>query len=325
MTNKTSNKNRTCDLSQEQIEDSWIRLAQDRPSKSERNLAAKTRLFDIWQHNSYPHESELCDIPSMTKNMHTLVAENLNLHNIVGVQEMAKPIGLIYALQYTKQTESERGQLEIISGAIEAKSRTMNAQYNIDMINEAVGIHGMDLQSEIMQAVASEVCRELHSDFMDLIYVIGTDVNFRIDMEEAPKDIVNKILTACDVVALNSRRGKANKVILPYELCVYILPYVIEHNMFEYQTETNSMGDLLQLGTLFNDIELYTSIRNTVVLVGYKGKSETDTGIIFCPYQLNLFVATRPNTDEHRVLMRARYAVHTVSNASDYYVSIQVR
>ena len=301
MTNKTSNKNRTCDLSQEQIEDSWIRLAQDRPTKFEQTSANKTRLFDTWQHNSHPHESELCDIPSITKQIHTLIAAKLKLHDIVGVQGMAKPIGLIYELTYSPSSCAGLMVLKINSCAVEVKSKTMSTQYNLDMLNDAMGLHSIDLHGEIMQAVADEAVREFHNEFMDLIYVTSTDVNFRINMDESPDVIVNKILEACGVVAQNSHRGKANRVILPYELCMYILPYLMDNNMFKYNQEDNSCGDLLHLGNMFNDIEIYSSIRNTVALFGYKGKSETDTGIMFCPYQLNMFVTTRSDTNEHRV------------------------
>jgi len=315
MTNKTTNKNRI------------VELSQDRPTKRDQKHIAENRLFDAWQHNSHSHKSELCDIPSITTQMHTLIAESLKLCDIVGVQEMVKPVGLIYELTHSQQSQSPNNRmvLEITSNAVEVKSKTMSAQYIIEMLKEAADLHYTDLHPEIMQAVALECCREFHNEFMDLIYVTSTDVDFRIDMEESPSVIVDKILEACNVVAQNSHRGKANKVILPYELCMYILPYMIDMNMFEYSQEKNMMGDLLHLGNIFNDIEIYSSIRNTVALFGYKGKSETDTGIMFCPYQLNLFVTTRPDTNEHRVRMRARYATHTVKNASDYYVSIQVR
>lgn len=327
MTNKKTNKKQSEDvLTQRDINAKWIKIEQDKPTNQELDEIQANKLFKRFQENGIAQESEICDSDEITKIIHRMFSNKTMLHHLVGVQEMSHPVGLVYLLRYVnKDDNSSRMTLEVISRAVKAASRTMNIRWNIDMINDAMTASNIDLLHEILQAATSEICRDLHDDYSDLIYQNSMDVDFRIDTDEDPMVCINKFVAASNAVVRASRRGAANRMVLPYELFMHLLPTMMDQNIFELASTSNqSASDLVYVGKLYNNIKIYSSIRNTVVLIGYKGNnSELDAGIIHSPYQLTPMVFA--SAAQHTIAIRARYATHVADNAKDYYVSIQVR
>lgn len=309
MTNKKTNKNREKPT---KLQYKW-----PNPSNDEvRNIMRTT-----WQKNHKCDDvSPSADVVTrITNSIHEKLSTAMQLPDYIGIQPMIAPTGLLYNLRYTQQPDNcDQMSLEIVSHAIEAKSRSLGIRIPFDVVTDG-------LEGEIVQAAAMEISRDFNEEFMDLMYQNSTYVDFRLDLEEDPDAIITKIMRACNDIARNSRRGVANKVVLPYELYAHILPYMSSKGWFT-TTNNQTMSDLLHVGTLFDTQDVYVSIRNTVVLLGYKGGAgETDTGIFFCPHQINSHVSINPCTFEPSITMNTRHGRFVTENAKDYYISIQVR
>lgn len=69
--------------------------------------------------------------------------------------------------------------LEIVSQAIEAKSRKLQAGWTIEAMQDLNAQHGLDLESEMTQGLSAEIVQELDSEIIgDLIALAGTVATF---------------------------------------------------------------------------------------------------------------------------------------------------
>ncbi len=69
--------------------------------------------------------------------------------------------------------------LEVISQAVEAKSRKLQAGWTIEAMQDLNAQHGLDLESEMTQGLSAEIVQEIDSEVIgDLIALAGTVASF---------------------------------------------------------------------------------------------------------------------------------------------------
>ena len=262
--------------------------------------------------------------------------------------------GVVQAAQNTYQgantavLEGSGGRqisVQILKQAVEAKTRKLQARWTFEAAQDAQAMHGIDVEAEIMAALAQEITAEIDQEILlslrslaatEFTYnqatVSGT-ATFVGDEHAALAVLINR---TANLIAQRTRRGAGNyAVVSPAALTVLQSATTsafarTTEGTFEAPTNTKFVGTLN--GTMRVFCDSYAGDA-TPVLVGYKGASETDAPAFYCPYVplMSSGVVLDPSTFEPVVSFMTRYGyielTNTASsfgNAGDYVGEIAV-
>jgi len=235
--------------------------------------------------------------------------------------------------------------VQILKQAVEARTRKLQARWTFEAAQDAQAMHGIDVEAEIMAALAQEITAEIDQEILlslrtlaatEFTYnqatVSGT-ATFVGDEHAALAVLINR---TANLIAQRTRRGAGNyAVVSPAALTVLQSATTsafarTTEGTFEAPTNTKFVGTLN--GTMRVFCDSYAS-DTTPVLVGYKGSSETDAPAFYCPYVplMSSGVVMDPSTFEPVVSFMTRYGyielTNTASsfgNAGDYVGEIAV-
>ena len=235
--------------------------------------------------------------------------------------------------------------VQILKQAVEAKTRKLQARWTFEAAQDAQAMHGIDVEAEIMAALAQEITAEIDQEILlslrtlastEFTYnqatVSGT-ATFVGDEHAALAVLINRV---ANLIAQRTRRGAGNyAVVSPAALTVLQSATTsafarTTEGTFEAPTNTKFVGTLNGAMRVF--VDSYAS-DSTPVLVGYKGASEADAPAFYCPYipLMSSGVVFDPSTFEPVVSFMTRYGyielTNTASsfgNAGDYVGEIAV-
>ena len=249
--------------------------------------------------------------------------------------------------------------VEIISQAVEAKSRKLQAGWTIEAMQDIQSQHGLDIENEMTQALSTEIIQEIDNEIItDLLSLAGTVAAFDGSVPGAPgyyrPTFVGDRLANLGVVinyvaneiARKTRRGAGNFIVVS-PMMVSVLQ-TASKSVWAPATEGSfkSPTNTMLVGTLNGTIKVYSYLWNAVqatnvsgsgndtILVGYKGgNGETDTGYFYCPYipLMSSGVVINPTTFQPVVSLMTRYGKATfthqqtsLGNSPDYFAKVNV-
>jgi len=320
-------------------------------------------------------------LPVIRRVMPTVIANEL-----VGVQPMTGPVGQIHTLRVrysdtdngatageealspfkiaesysgapgtsaapssTASLEGEAGNrmsIQILKQTVEAKTRKLSARWTFEAAQDANAMHGIDVEAEIMAALAQEITAEIDQEVLaslgslagnaaetyDQTAVSGT-ATFVGDEHAALAVQINRV---SNLIAQRTRRGAGNwAVVSPFALTILQSATTsafarTTEGTFEAPTNTKMVG------TLNNAMKVYVNTYaadNAPVLIGYKGTSESDAAAFYCPYipLMSSGVVLDPGTFEPTVSFMTRYGyvelsntASSLGNAADYLGKVDI-
>ena len=313
-------------------------------------------------------------LPLIRRVMPSVIANEL-----VGVQPMTGPVGQIHTLRVryaetaagaqageealspfklakfysgdpdaTAQAEGTPGRkmsIQILKETVEAKTRRLSARWTFEAAQDAEAMHGIDVEAEIMQALAQEIVVEIDQEIigslrnlagagqlLDFSNLSGQSV-FVGDRHAALAIEINR---AANRIAARTRRGAGNYVVVSPEALTILQSASTStfarttEGSFEAPTNTKFVGTLN--GTIRVFVDNYAA-DGEKVLVGYKGSSETDAPAFYCPYipLMSTGPVMDPATFEPVVSFMTRYGykeltntASSLGNAADYVDAIQL-
>jgi hypothetical protein len=235
--------------------------------------------------------------------------------------------------------------VQILKQVVEAKTRKLSARWTFEAAQDAQSMHGLDIEAEIMAALAQEITVEIDQEVLgslrslaatDFAYdqaaVSGT-ATFVGDEHAALAVLINR---AANLIAQRTRRGAGNwAVVSPAALTVLQSATTsafarTTEGTFEAPTNTKFVGTLN--GAMRIYVDSYAA-DSQAVLVGYKGSSEADAAAFYCPYipLMSSGVVLDPSTFEPVVGFMTRYGyveltntASSLGNAGDYLSEISV-
>jgi hypothetical protein len=238
-----------------------------------------------------------------------------------------------------------RINVQILKQVVEAKTRKMSARWTFEAAQDAQSMHGLDVEAEIMAALAQEITVEIDQEIIgslsslaatdyafDQSAVSGT-ATFVGDEHAALAVLVNR---SANLIAQRTRRGAGNwAIVSPGALTVLQSATTsafarTTEGTFEAPTNTKFVGTLN--GAMRIYVNAYAN-DSTPVLVGYKGSSEADAAAFYCPYipLMSSGVVLDPNTFEPVVGFMTRYGyveltntASSLGNAGDYLSEISI-
>ena len=229
--------------------------------------------------------------------------------------------------------------IQVLKEVVEAKSRKLSARWTFEAAQDAQTQQGLDIEAEIMAALAQEITAEIDQEILvslralpgsptvtfDQSTVTGTPT-YVGDVHAALAILINR---QANLIAARTRRGAGNWVVVsPTALTVLQSGGTsafarTTEGVFEAPTNTKFVG------TLNNSMRVYVdqyASDGTSVLVGYKG-NEMDAAAFYCPYipLTSSGVLIDPATMEPVVSFMTRYGyveltntASSLGNAADY-------
>jgi hypothetical protein len=243
-------------------------------------------------------------------------------------------------------TGGKQISVQILKQAVEAKTRKLQARWTFESAQDAQAMHGIDVEAEIMAALAQEITAEIDQEILlSLSTLAATEYTYNQatvsgtatfvgDEHAALAVLINRV---ANLIAQRTRRGAGNWcVVSPASLTVLQSATTsafarTTEGTFEAPTNTKFVGTLNGAMRVF--VNSYAS-DTASVLVGYKGTSEADAAAFYCPYipLMSSGVVLDPSTFEPVVSFMTRYGfvelTNTASsfgNAADYVGEIAVQ
>ena len=253
-----------------------------------------------------------------------------------------------YAGASTATLEGNGGRqisVQILKQAVEARTRKLQARWTFEAAQDAQAMHGIDVEAEIMAALAQEITAEIDQEVIaSLTSLAGTapetyDQNavsgtatFVGDEHAALAVSINRV---SNLIAQRTRRGAGNWAVVSPTVLTLLQSATTSafarttEGTFEAPTNTKLVG------TLNNAMKVYVNTYATSddVLVGYKGTSESDAAAFYCPYipLMSSGVVLDPDTFEPVVSFMTRYGyveltntASSLGNAADYLSKVAV-
>jgi len=318
-------------------------------------------------------------LPVIRRVMPTVIANEL-----VGVQPMTGPVGQIHTLRVryaetydsavagdealspfaiasgysgnaatnradaTSILEGQAGRklnIQVLKQTVEAKTRKLSARWTFEAAQDAQAMHGLDVEAEIMAALAQEITAEIDQEIIaSLVSLAGAtagtyDQNavsgtatFVGDEHAALAVLINK---AANDIASRTRRGAGNWMVVSPTILTVLQAATTSafarttEGPFEAPTNTKFVGTLN--GSMRVYVNQYASDDN--ILIGYKGSNETDAAAFYCPYipLMSSGTVLDPSTFEPVVSFMTRYGyvelsnqASSLGNAADYLAAIAV-
>ena len=236
--------------------------------------------------------------------------------------------------------------IQILKETVEARTRRLSARWTFEAAQDANAIHGIDIEAEIMQALAQEITVEIDQEMLfklrALVPVAPTTFNqaavsgtatYVGDEHAALAVMINQ---QANLIAARTRRGAANwAVVSPTALTILQTATTSSfarttEGTFEAPTNTKFVGTLNSTMRVY--VDQYAS-DGEAVLIGYKGPTETDAAAYYCPYipLMSVGPVMDPQTFEPVVSFMTRYGyleltntANSFGNAADYLSKVGI-
>jgi len=243
-------------------------------------------------------------------------------------------------------TGGKQISVQILKQAVEAKTRKLQARWTFEAAQDAQAMHGIDVEAEIMAALAQEITAEIDQEILlSLSSLAATEYTYNQatvsgtatfvgDEHAALAVLINRV---ANLIAQRTRRGAGNWAVVSSAALTVLQSATTSafarttEGTFEAPTNTKFVGTLNGAMRIF--VNSYAPDTQSV-LVGYKGTSEADAPAFYCPYipLMSSGVVLDPSTFEPVVSFMTRYGfvelTNTASsfgNAADYVGEIAVQ
>jgi hypothetical protein len=236
--------------------------------------------------------------------------------------------------------------IQILKQTVEAKSRKLSARWTFEAAQDAQAQQGIDIEAEIMAALAQEITAEIDQEILSSLSTLAGSTNtlawnqtqvsgvatFVGDEHASLAVAINRV---ANTIAQRTRRGAGNwAVVSPTALTILQSATTsafarTTEGTFEAPTNTKFVGTLNSAMKVY--VNTYASSDD--VLIGYKGTAETDAAAFFCPYipLMSSGVVLDPSTFEPVVSFLTRYGyaeltntASSLGNAADYLGKVTV-
>jgi hypothetical protein len=247
-------------------------------------------------------------------------------------------------------TPGKKMSIQILKTSVEAKSRKLSARWTFEAAQDAQAQQGIDIEAEIMAALAQEITAEIDQEILaslrglasveetyDQSLVSGT-ATFVGDEHAALAIQINRV---ANLIAQRTRRGAGNWAVVSNQALTILQSATTSafarttEGTFEAPTNTKFVGTLNGAMRVYVDAYMAdtTAQNDNQILIGYKGTSEADAAAFYCPYipLMSSGVVLDPATFEPVVGFLTRYGyveltntASSLGNAADYLGKVSI-
>ena len=255
----------------------------------------------------------------------------------------------------------------IEKSTVTAKSRALKAEYTMELAQDLKAIHGLDAETELANILSAEILAEINREVVRTIYInseigaaagtttagifdLDTDSNGRWSVERF-KGLMFQVEREANTIAQRTRRGKGNILITSSDVAsalqmAGVLDYTpaLNNNLNVDDTGNTFAGILNGRYKVYIDPYSANQSAKQFFVVGYKGTSQYDAGIFYCPYvPLQMVRAVGQDSFQPKIGFKTRYGIQAnpfaeigasdanaaingagSANANRYYRKVQV-
>lgn len=233
---------------------------------------------------------------------------------------------------------------KLVKETITAETRKLGANWSMELEEDMASMQGIDVRGEFVDIIGYELQQQIDRQILGQIIKSALDcgnvsswspvtADGRNQQERIATFYTEMIRRANDV-AVKSRRGAANFAFGSPNVCSIFAATVFNPNSTAgfkadekgmlTQNGVAKVGTFVQGGiTLYRD----TFASNDYMVLGYKGQTQYDSGVIYCPY-IPLQLKEIPGSDDlnPRMMIRTRYGMtKNLLAAGNYYSVINVK
>ena len=242
-------------------------------------------------------------------------------------------------------------KIDLVKGAVEAKSRKLAANWSPELAEDLANQHGVDVDAEMTNILTYEVQGAIDRQLVTTAVKNAINDGFTSTFTPASADgrnqverigaLLTQVIIKSNEIATNTRRGAANFAIASPRVAG-----VIERLSTSPTVNGSDLPAVPQAGTgaltkvglinggkqlLLRDTFATESAGAGYILLGYKGNTSQDAGVIYCPYiPLQLMRAVKDSDFSPEIGVRTRYGIFegygtdTNWGAGRYYQFIKV-
>lgn len=226
----------------------------------------------------------------------------------------------------------------IEKSTVTARSRALKAEYTMELAQDLKAIHGLDAETELANILSSEILAEINREVVRTIYRVAekgasantgtvntttegifdldTDSNGRWSVERF-KGLMFQVEREANAIAQRTRRGKGNILITSSDVAsalqmAGVLDYApaLNNNLNVDDTGNTFAGILNGRYKVYIDPYSANQAAKQYFVVGYKGSSQYDAGIFYCPYvPLQMVRAVGQDTFQPKIGFKTRYGI----------------
>ena len=238
-----------------------------------------------------------------------------------------------------------RLSIQILKQTVEAKTRKLSARWTFEAAQDAQAQQGIDIEAEIMAALAQEITAEIDQEVIGSLNTLAGTAALTYDqgavsgtatfVGDEHAALAVQINRVSNLIAQRTRRGAGNWAVVSPTVLTLLQSATTSafarttEGTFEAPTNTKFVG------TLNSAMKVYVNGYATTddVLIGYKGSSESDAAAFYCPYipLMSSGVVLDPSTFEPVVSFMTRYGyvelsntASSLGNAADYLGKVAV-
>jgi len=255
----------------------------------------------------------------------------------------------------------------IEKSTVTARSRALKAEYTMELAQDLKAIHGLDAETELANILSAEILAEINREVVRTIYTVAekgasantgtvntttegifdldTDSNGRWSVERF-KGLMFQVEREANAIAQRTRRGKGNILTTSSDVAsalqmAGVLDYApaLNNNLNVDDTGNTFAGVLNGRYKVYIDPYSANNAASQYFVVGYKGTSQYDAGIFYCPYvPLQMVRAVGQDTFQPKIGFKTRYGLQAnpfaensgsidgtgSANANRYYRRVKV-
>jgi hypothetical protein len=242
------------------------------------------------------------------------------------------------ALGDTSNNSFSEMAFSIEKSTVTAKSRALKAEYTMELAQDLKAIHGLDAETELANILSSEILSEINREIVRTIYIVAekgasantgtvntttegvfdldTDSNGRWSVERF-KGLMFQVEREANAIAQRTRRGKGNILITSSDVAsalqmAGVLDYApaLNNNLQVDDTGNTFAGILNGRYKVYIDPYSANQAAKQYFVVGYKGSSQYDAGIFYCPYvPLQMVRAVGQDNFQPKIGFKTRYGI----------------
>ena len=226
--------------------------------------------------------------------------------------------------------------------AVEAKTRSLQAKYSTELAQDLKAVHGLDAEAELANILSTEILAEINREVirnLNLTAVLGASQEdlahgVTVDGVSGPsvtrgvysllkdsdgrwsaekfRGLMFQIERECNVIAKETRRGKGNFIICSSDVASALsMSGMLDSSPAFSNLEVDDTGNTF-VGVLNGRLKVYIDpyAGTNYVTVGYRGSSQYDAGVFYCPYvPLQMARAVDSTTYQPQIAFKTRYGM----------------
>lgn len=216
---------------------------------------------------------------------------------------------------------------------VTAKTRSLKAEYTMELAQDLKAIHGLDAETELANILSTEILAEINREIVRKINIVAklgsqqTDIavkgtfNCSADADgrwsaERWKGLLYHLEREANQIAKETRRGRGNIVLCSSNLASALslsgaLSYApaLQTNLNVDDTGNTFVGTLQGKFKVYID-PYFEAVTNDYMTVGYKGSNPIDAGMFYCPYiPLIMVRAVDQDSFQPKIAFKTRYGL----------------